>query len=410
MFSSSTRQVAARGEARAAKYDAADAFVALDISQKKLDVLVTAFAGLHPGTDGVQLRLRFEPVSAAADEASQMWIDTLDAHDAALEDDSADLRTIRAAHDAFRTAHQALLAAHAQLDRFGQDNAAVETKVARAWGQVAPKTTAAREAVAAARTAASQVRSTGVLSATLAQKLERAERLAQPVFEGPHQHGVAATIEHCARAIEAANDVVATAQHLARVAGDTRRRLSSTRTRLDAISGRIDQIEPMLSQLRREFSLACSADLDDVPAQATAAVGAAAGLLASARTKASGGRWETAAEDLQRCRDHISAAETGVNAATTRLRDLEEVAHDPARVASKTRFAVRDAQRLVVSAGPTAPPAEAVVLDGLSVRLMTLETTLHTSRPDYWTYLLELRSINETVEGVVRRTRAALSG
>ena len=409
VFTSNARQEAARDEATAAKDAAADAFVTLDAVQKNLTMLVTAFAGLDAGPAGDRLRRAYDPLHDAADQASQRWIDTLDAHQRVLDDERAELRTLRAAQDAFLAAHSVLAGAERALHDFAAAHPDIETKVQAAWAEVATRTTAARQALSQAQEAVARTRATGVTSPRLDRLLAEAEQVAQPVFEGPHKHGAAQTLAACTRVVAAAADVTATAHELGRTAEETRRRLGSTRTRLEAVAGRIEGVEPLLSRLRRQFLLACSVDLDDVPQHARAQVDEAAQLLAAARTHASTGRWEAAADDLRRCRERLTVAEARLTAVADRVRDLEEVAADPARVAARTRFAVRDAQRLVVAAGDKAASVEAGILDSLVVRLEAVDARLEERRPDFWGYLQELRAIGDVAESVVRRVRDAIA-
>jgi hypothetical protein len=410
VFTSNARQLAARNEALAAKHQAADAFIGLDVVQKEVEMLVTAFAGLDAGPAGVRLQRSFEPLDRAGDLASQAWIDALDQHDAALEDDRADVRTLRSAQNAFRAAYDALTAAQQGLQQFSQDHRDIEVRVKKVWEQVAPRTAEARQSLTEAKEAVARVRATGITSADLDQRLAHAELLARPVVEGAHKHGANATIEAATRATAAARDVVRAAHDLSNLASDTRRRLGTTRTRLDAVSVRLDAAEPQLSVLRREFSLACSADLDDVPRRGRVMVEEAAALLASANAHASGLRWEPAAADLARCRELLADAESGLTSVRRRVEDLQELAEDPARAKGRTRFALRDAQRLVVASGSKVPAREASILDNLSARLDAADGLLEASKPDYWAYLKELRAVDQLVDGVVRRCREAISG
>ncbi|WP_101524717.1 hypothetical protein [Nocardioides houyundeii] len=410
VFTSNARQVAARNEALAAKHEAGDAFIALDLVQKDVAMLVTAFAGLDAGPDGLRVQRSFEPLERAGNQAAQAWIDALDAHDASLEDDRAEVRALREAQTAFRAAYAALSAAQRDLQQFAEKHRDVEAQVRKVWGQVAPRTAAARQALTEARDAVARVRAAGLSSPALDQRLAGAEQAARPVLDGgAHKHGATATIEAAARAVDAAQEVVRAADELAGLATDTPRRLSTTRTRLDAVSVRLDAAEPLLSVLRREFSLACSADLDDVPARGRALVAEAADLLASANRHAAAQHWEAAAADLAACRERLAEAETGLTAVRRRVDDLKDVAEDPARAKARTRFAVRDAQRLVVASGSRVPAREAGILDNLAARLDAADQLLDATKPDYWGYLKELRAIDQLTDDVVRRCREAIS-
>ena len=121
------------------------------------------------------------------------------------------------------------------------------------------------------------------------------------------------------------------------------------------------------------------------------------------------GDWDAAAAHLEAAREHLATAEGGISSVVERKRDLDTLAEDPGQELERVRFAVRDAQRLVVSAGARAPKGEADVLDGLMSRLDTATDRLEGRHPDYWAYLVELRAIRDLAASVVRRTRAALA-
>ena len=279
-------------------------------------MLVTAFAGLDAGPAGVRLQRSFEPLDRAGDLASQAWIDALDQHDAALEDDRADVRTLRNAQSAFRAAYDALTAAQQGLQQFSQDHRDIEVRVKKAWEQVAPRTAEARQSLTEAREAVARVRATGITSADLDQRLADAEQLARPVVEGAHKHGANATIEAATRATAAARDVVRAAHDLSNLASDTRRRLGTTRTRLDAVWS---------ASTPRSHSCRCCAASSRWPVRrprrrpppGSGHGRGGGGAAGSANAHASGLRWEPAAADLgevpraarrRRVRPHLDTA------------------------------------------------------------------------------------------------------
>ncbi|MFT4083255.1 MAG: hypothetical protein QM638_11780, partial [Nocardioides sp.] len=226
---------------------------------------------------------------------------------------------------------------------------------------------------------------------------------------GAFRAGAQAALDAAAELSAAAEDVVAAATRLLDLRHHGSGRLASSRTRREGILGRVPQVRETLSYLRRTYSMACSQDLDDVPTTAEREVQAATELLDQVATAQSAGSWEQAADLLDRAREHLGTAEKGINDVVERRHDLDALAEDPDAELERVRFVVRDAQRLVVSAGTRAPHGEAAILDTAMTRLTSARAALHGTHPDYWTYLVELRAVRDVTAGVVRRTRAALA-
>ena len=409
MFASGGRRAAARAAAEAMRGRAAVDFLGLDEEQRALRLLVEAYAGLDAGPAGSAALAELRPLLDAADAASARWIEACDRHDGPLADQDTDAALSRQAEEAYRQAGSAAAAARASLADYRRRHPDLEDRVQRAWSQVAPRVAEAEAALDDARRAVAAAHASGLRSDRVDAALARAEELARPVAEGPHRHGVAATLRHCAAALDAARACEAAAQRLHDLAAQGRSRLTSTATRLDGVAGRLEQVPQTLSRLRRNYSSRCSADLDPVPARSAAELEEARRLLARARGEAAEGRWEDTAETLAVARELVADADRAVSSVIDRERDLEAVVADPAAEERRAWFAVRDAQRLVVAAGDRAPATERTVLDNLAGRLERVDALLETDRPDWWAYLGELRAVRELAAAVVRRTRAAIA-
>ncbi len=352
---------------------------------------------------------QLQPLLQQADAASARWIESCDRHDGLVAAADTDVGLLRQAEEDYRQAGSAAAAARAALADYRTRHPDLEDRVQRGWSQVAPRVAEAEAAVEAARRAVADLHAAGLRSPRVDAALERAEELARPVAEGPHRHGVAATLRHCAAALAAARDCTAAADGLRDLASHGRSRLTSTATRLDGVSGRLEQVPATLSRLRRNYSSRCSVDLDPVPSQAAAGLEEARRLLARARGLAADGRWEEASDALSAARERVAEADRAVSSVIDRERDLEAVVADPRAEKQRSWFAVRDAQRLVLAAGDRVPANETTILDNLAARLERVDEVLEANRPDWWAYLGELRAVRELASGVVRRTRAAIA-
>jgi hypothetical protein len=388
---------------------AAADFLGLDEEQRSLEMLVEAYAGLDAGPAGAAALAELRPLIEQADTASTSWIDACDRNDGQLARADTDVELLRRAEEDYRQAGSAAAAARAALASYSARHPDLEDRVQRAWSQVAPRVTAAQAALDAARHAVAAARAAGLSSSRVDAALARAEELGRPVAEGPHRHGVAATLRSCDALLAAARECEAAAHRLQELETQSRSRLTSTATRLDGVAGRLEQVPQTLSRLRRNYSSRCSVDLDPVPMRAAAELEQARALLSRARTQAGEGRWEDAAETLSHARELVAEADRAVSSVIDRERDLEAVVADPAAEEQRAWFVVRDAQRLVLAAGARAPQNETTVLDNLAARLQRVDDLLETHRPDWWAYLSELRAVREIAAGVVRRTRAAIA-
>lgn len=93
-----------------------------------------------------------------------------------------------------------------------------------------------------------------------------------------------------------------------------------------------------------------------------------------------------------------------------RLRDLDDVARDPDAEIERTRFALRDAQRLAVGGRAAAEEKYARSLDALVFRLEAVGGQLDAPHPDWWRFLTETRTIRAEVGRVVQQIRDDRAG
>ncbi len=213
------------------------------------------------------------------------------------------------------------------------------------------------------------------------------------------------TLERAERVTREAESVRAEAERLPERAAEIGHRLVSLRTRAQALTTRAEQVEPVLSELRRRFTAACWQDLQQVPDQAADSVRRAERKLAEAQAARDEQRWPDATALLSTVRALLNTTDEAVSAAGDRLRRLNAVQKDPQQEIERTRFAIRDAQRLAMAGRNTPDPRHARPLDEAVARLERAITTLEGRHPDYWHFLTETEEVRQTVAHVVSLIR-----
>ena len=398
-----------RAEAQAAKDAAAAAFYELDTAQRDLRISVETITAVDDTPAARRAVSDFEALGARIDEVSRRYIQAVDAHDL----DRADLEAGAAARarGELTAARDELVRVKQELDRFGASLGpllgSAETQLAR----VAPAVERARQALLAASDALDGVREQGLRADDLAGRLAALAPELTKLNEGAGRHGVRQTVERAERVQREAGAIRAEAERLPRQAAEIDHRLVSLRTRAQALTTRARQVEPVLSELRRRFSAACWQDLQQVPAQAVENVGQAERKLREAQSARDAQRWADATSLLSAVRALLNATDDAVSAAGDRLTRLNAVQKDPQAEIEKTRFAIRDAQRLAMSGRTTPDPRHARPLDEAVARLERAIGTLEGGRhPDYWHFLTEADAVRQTVARVVAGIREERGG
>ncbi|MET8721614.1 MULTISPECIES: coiled-coil domain-containing protein [Streptomyces] len=398
-----------RAEAQAAKDAAAAAFYELDTAQRDLRISVETITAVDDTPAARRAVSDFEALGARIDEVSRRYIQAVDAHDL----DRADLEAGAAARarGELTAARDELVRVKQELDRFGASLGpllgSAETQLAR----VAPAVERARQALLAASDALDGVREQGLRADDLAGRLAALAPELTKLNEGAGRHGVRQTVERAERVQREAGAIRAEAERLPRQAAEIDHRLVSLRTRAQALTTRAGQVEPVLSELRRRFSAACWQDLQQVPAQAVENVGQAERKLREAQSARDAQRWADATSLLSTVRALLNATDDAVSAAGDRLTRLNAVQKDPQAEIEKTRFAIRDAQRLAMSGRTTPDPRHARPLDEAVARLERAIGTLEGGRhPDYWHFLTEADAVRQTVARVVAGIREERGG
>nr|WP_205616096.1 hypothetical protein [Streptomyces harenosi] len=392
-----------RAEAQAAKDAAAAAFYELDTAQRDLRISIETITAVDDSPAARRVVDGFAALGRRIDEASRQYIDAVDAHD--LDRDDLEAPAASRARAELTAAKDELGRAKQELDRFAEGLGPLLGKAETQLARLAPAVERARQSLLAASQALDTARGAGLRADDLAARLAALAPELTKLNEGAGRHGVPQTLDRAERVTREAEAVRAEAERLPERAAEIGNRLVSLRTRAQALTTRTEQVEPVLSELRRRFTFACWQDLQHVPEQAADTVRQAERKLAEAQAARDEQRWPDATALLSTVRALLNATDEAVSAAGDRLRQLDAVQKDPQQEIERTRFAIRDAQRLAMAGRHTPDPRHARPLDEAVARLERAVATLEGRHPDYWHFLTETEAIRRAVARVVTRIR-----
>lgn len=392
-----------RAEAQAAKDAAAAAFYELDTAQRDLRISIETITAVDDSPAARRAVSGFEEIGRRIDEASSRYIDAVDAHD--LDRDDLEASAAARARTELTRAKDELGNVKKELDRFAEGLGPLLGKAETQLARLAPAVERARQALLAASDALDAVRRTGLTADDLAARLAALGPELTRMNQGAGQHGVPQTLERAERVAREAAAVRAEAERLPEKAAEIDHRLVSLRTRAQALTTRAGQVDPILSELRRRFAAACWQDLQRVPEQAAENVRQAEARLREAQAARDAQRWPDAASLLSTARALLNTTDEAVSAAGDRLNRLNSVQKDPQAEIDRTRFAIRDAQRLAMAGRSTPDPRDARPLDDAVARLERAIGTLEGRHPDYWHFLTETEGVRQAVAAVVARIR-----
>ncbi|MHC0432915.1 hypothetical protein ACX6XY_22470 [Streptomyces sp. O3] len=392
-----------RAEAQAAKDDAAAAFYELDTAQRELRISIETIAAVDDSPPARRVASDFAALGQRIDEVSHEYIRVVDAHD--LDRDDLEASVAARARSELTRVKGELTQVKQELERFGQGLGPLLDKAETQLARLAPAVERARQALLGASTALDAARGAGLRADDLAARLAALGPELTRLNQGAGQHGVQETLHRADQVLREAEAVRAEAARLPERAAEIDRRLVSLRTRAQALHTRSTQVEPVLSELRRRFTVACWQDLQQVPEQAADAVRQAEQKLSEAQRARADQRWPDATSLLSTVRALLNATDEAVSAAGDRLRRLNAVQKDPEQEIERTRFAIRDAQRLAMAGRHTPDPKHARPLDDSVARLERAVEGLAGRHPDYWHFLTETDAVRQTAADVVARIR-----
>ncbi|MCX4634148.1 hypothetical protein OG775_03040 [Streptomyces platensis] len=397
-----------RADAQAAKDAAAASFYELDTAHRDLRISIETITAVDTSPPARRAAEEYEGFGRRIDEVSQGYITAVDSHD--LDRDDLDGAAMARARADLTRAKQELDRVKGELDRFAQGLGpllqSAETQLAR----LAPAVERARQALLAASNALDAVRAQGLKADDLAARLAALGPELTKLNQGAGQHGVQETIRRADDVLRQAEGVRTEAERLPGKAAEIDKRLVSLRTRAQAITTRAGKVDPVLSELRRRYSAACWQDLQQVPGQAAQSVQQAEVKLREAQQARDEQRWADATSRLATVRALLDTTDEAVSAAGDRLQRLDAVSFDRQKEVERTRFAVRDAQRLAMSGRSTPDPRHAGPLDDAVARLDRAVAGLEGRHPDWWHFLLETEAVRETAARVVQEIREARGG
>jgi chromosome segregation ATPase len=402
------RAASVRADAQAAKDDAATAFYELDTAQRGLRISIETIQAVDDSPAGRRAVAEFADFGSRIDRVSADYISTVDSFD--LDRDDLDQATAMRAHEQLRKVTNEMERTRSDLQHFEYGLRSVLEKAETQLARLAPAVERARQALRAATEALEKTRAAGLRADDLAERLARLGPELTRLNEGAGQHGVAETLQRADRVAREAEVLRGEADRLPEKAAEIDKRLSSLRTRAEALHTRAKQVEPVLSELRRRFSLACWQDLQHVPQEAERSARQAEERLREARQAREQQRWSDATSLLATVRALMNTTDEAVKAAGERLQRLNEVSFDHAKEVERVRFAIRDAQRLAMAGRATPDPRHAGPLDQAVERVDRAVAGLTGPHPDYWRFLTELDAVKESVHGVVESIRGERAG
>jgi chromosome segregation ATPase len=397
-----------RAEAQAAKEAAAAAFYELDTAQRDLRISIETISAADSSPGARRAAEDFRALGTRIDQASHDYITAVDAYD--LDRVDLDASAAARARADLTRAKQELERVKGDLDRFAQDIGPLLEKAETQLARLAPAVERARQALLAATQALDAARAAGLRADDLAARLAALSPELTKLNQGAGTHGVHETLHRADSVLRAAEAVRAEAERLPEKVAEIDRRLVSLRTRAQALTTRAAGVDPVLSELRRRYASPCWQDLQPVPEQAARSVSRAEERLAEARTARAEQRWPDATALLATVRALLNSTDEAVSAAGDRLRRLDEVSSDPSKEIERTRFAIRDAQRLAMEGRTTPDPRHARPLDDAVARLNRAVADLEDYHPDYWRFLNETEAIRRSVARVVGEIRAERGG
>ncbi|WP_234536491.1 hypothetical protein [Streptomyces shenzhenensis] len=392
-----------RAEAQAAKDAAAAAFYELDTAQRDLRISIETISAVDDSPAARRAVSDFEALGRRIDDVSNRYIQAIDAYD--LDRDDLEAAAASRARGEITRAKDELVGVKRELDRFGESLAPLLGKAETQLARLAPAVERARQALLAASDALDAVRATQLRADDLAARLAALAPELTKLNQGAAQHGAQATLERAGRVQREAEAIRVEAERLPEKAAEIDHRLVSLRTRAQALTTRAGQIDPVLSELRRRFSAACWQDLQQVPEQAVANVRQAELKLTEAQAARDAQKWAEATSLLTTVRALLNSTDEAVSAAGDRLSRLNAVQKDPQQEVERTRFAIRDAQRLAMSGRTSPDPRHAHPLDDAVARLDRAVGSLQGRHPDYWHFLTETEAVRQSVARVVARIR-----
>lgn len=389
----------------------------MDTAQRAVRIAIAAYAqatarltgdGITHGA-GDAVRSRFAPLDAEADRASADYLAVLDGlPDLTLPDLDRVPDHMGYLEQHLRSITKKLHELSLQLEGFLASHAAEFRKADAAVAYAAERVQEVGQALAAARSA---VASLGAGAGDVSSALDAAEQAAAALTGGPVALGVTETVRRAEVALQAAVDARYAATSAAERETALRRRLSSLRTRSEAAAYRASRLEPELSRLRRGHVASSWADVEAGLTAVRPLLTSVPERLRNAEGLLEAGERVRAADLVQAVVSDLRRLDAAVDAVGERRQLLDALAADPHAAVERTRFALRDAQRLALARPDPEQSGWVTRLDRLVELLAQAQQSLDEgrSRRDWWAFAQALQVVERAVKDLVddvRRTRA----
>lgn len=384
-----------------------DAFWQLDSCQRFARAQVEAYSEHLPER---AKRSRLRPGFRALDQKAELCVaDYLSVVDSFPMEPGMRERALGAARQAFRRVEPLLRAIAAELDGFMSSYSAEFALVGEQLLKVEEQKLLARKAVEEALADWEKLRRESLGSASADTALAKARDALRGVDAWQPVSGLPKLQEMVAVVQGFAGDLRRIATEYPGQVGRAQGRLPSMRTRVAAITTRSAGIAECLGVLRREFSLGNWNDLESQEQVVASELARARTLLDQLQEALGRGAWEEAIPLLTEAESVLESTDDAVDAPRERLRVLRVFREDPAARVERTRFALKDAQLLIVN-GPVRDAKDlATRLDTLALRLKAVGPALEGVHPNYWAILADIDQIERLVRDVVASYRARAS-
>lgn len=382
-----------------------DVFVQLDFAQRTARGLVERYATVLPDrarTSGLVPRHR--TLDETADALMSEYLMVMDTFPLAPK---MRPEAVRAALQAFRFLEPRLKSGAADLEQFVNDYDAEFQRVGREVARYQREKDAANAAVERATELWQGLRAKGFESRLADEGLAKARVAGRAVEAWVPERGLEELPRTTALVKGFVEDVEKAAEEFPKLVARAQRRAPALHTRIEAISTRAVRLPDDLGALRREFSSGNWADLETNEALVQESVLGARSLIKQFQALLTDQQWDDALVGLEQAEAALARADEAVDGPRNRLLVLRAFKDAPAPLLNRARFAIRDAQMLVMRGPGGSTSIHAQQLDALALRLAALDEGLEGVHPNYWAVVTELERVHEDVKAVVGRFRGA---
>lgn len=386
-------------EAQEARAAMQEQFYRVDQLQRDIGGTVRQYAavlGERAGRTGVVPG--FEALDQRAHELIHAYIALLDRFDPLEE---AVLPGLQQATQAFREISPKLGMLADDFDRFLDQYGAELGRLGEAKEQVTRRVAEATGAVARAETAWRAMREKGFEFPAADEALARA-RIAGRRLAGIAEQLTPDKVDEPAQVVEKlAGEALALATDLPQRAATLTTRIPSLSTRIDALGTRAGSVPEAMGALRREFSIGNWRDIADRESDVHKLLEGARHRLREMRQLSQTGDHAGALIQLSALEDDLASAAEVIDGPRERLELLRGIKAQPQKLFEQVRFRLRDARYLVMKGKSVAPQPWAGRIDGAAAELISLESMLKGTHPDYWTLHQRLTALDARIRELI---------